>query len=312
QQLGNLLAHAQASVPFYRAALSAAGYRPDEPLTPEIWARLPILDRATVQGSRDALTSRAIPPSHGPVSELRIDRAPGPVHLRITQAAQLMRLAVFVREQIWHRRDLSGKRAVIQRDQAAAYPEGRREASWGWPMGVLYETGPQCVLDSRAGLGEQAEWLHREDPAYMVADPSDALALAREFQSRNLKLANLKGVQTLGGGLSATLRETCREAWGVPVVHLYRAEEVGPLALQCPGHEHFHIQSEQALVEVVDNQGRDCAPGEAGRVVATPLNNFAMPLLRYEVGDIAEVGTPCACGRGLPVLTRIVERASHA
>ena len=33
-----------------------------------------------------------------------------------------------------------------------------------------------------------------------------------------------------------------------------------------------------------------------------------MPLLRYEIGDEAEVGEPCACGRGLPVLSRIVGR----
>ncbi|MGH7126146.1 MAG: phenylacetate--CoA ligase family protein, partial [Stellaceae bacterium] len=308
EQLGNLLAHAQATVPFYAAGLGAAGYHAEAPLTPEIWGRIPILDRATVQGSRDALTSRAIPPSHGQVTELRIDRRSDSLHLRITEVAQLMRLAFFLREQIWHRRDLAAKRAVIQRDEAAAYPEGRREGSWGWPMGVLYETGPQYVLDRRAGLVEQVDWLRREEPTYLVVSPEGALALAREFQTQNLELPSLEGVQTLGGGLAPELRDACHAAWGVPVAHLYRAEEVGPLALQCPEHEHFHVQCEQALVEVVDDQGKPCAAGEVGRVVATPLNNFAMPLLRYEVGDVAEVGPPCACGRGLPVLTRILSR----
>ena len=33
------------------------------------------------------------------------------------------------------------------------------------------------------------------------------------------------------------------------------------------------------------------APGETGRVVVTPLYNYAMPLIRYELGDIAEVGS---------------------
>src|SRR5207253_5021199 len=31
-------------------------------------------------------------------------------------------------------------------------------------------------------------------------------------------------------------------------------------------------------------------------------------LLRYELGDFAEVGEPCPCGRGLPVLTRVLGR----
>jgi len=306
QQLGHLVAHAHVTVPYYGAALSAAGYRPGEPLTPEIWARLPILDHATVQRERDPLTSRAVPPSHGPVLEVRIDRVGGPSQLRITEVAQLMRLAFFVREQIWHRRDLAGKRAVIQRDEKAPYPGGRREAHWGWPMGVLYETGPQVVLDSRTALADQVEWLQREDATQLVAGPTDVLALAREFQARNRRLPSLKSVQSLGGAVSTETRTACREAWGVPLAHTYRAEEVGPLALQCPEHEHFHIQSEQALVEVLDGEGRACGQGQVGRVVATPLNNFAMPLIRYEVGETAEVGAPCACGRGLPVLTRIV------
>jgi phenylacetate-CoA ligase len=42
--------------------------------------------------------------------------------------------------------------------------------------------------------------------------------------------------------------------------------------------------------------------------VVTALHNFATPLIRYEIGDYAEVGEACACGRGLPVLKRIVGR----
>ena len=43
----------------------------------------------------------------------------------------------------------------------------------------------------------------------------------------------------------------------------------------------------------------------------TSLHNFAMPMLRYAVGDLAEVGEPCPCGRGLPVLKRILGRVRN-
>jgi phenylacetate-CoA ligase len=36
-----------------------------------------------------------------------------------------------------------------------------------------------------------------------------------------------------------------------------------------------------------------------------------MPLIRYDIGDFAEVGPPCGCGRTLPVVTRIMGRARH-
>jgi phenylacetate-CoA ligase len=104
------------------------------------------------------------------------------------------------------------------------------------------------------------------------------------------------------------LRETCREVLGCRIVHNYTAGETGYIALQCPDHDHFHVQSEVMLVEILDAVGRPCPPGEIGRVVVTPLHNFAMPLLRYEIGDEAVFGDICGCGRGLPVLTRIVGR----
>ena len=84
------------------------------------------------------------------------------------------------------------------------------------------------------------------------------------------------------------------------------------IADQCPEHEHYHVQAETVLVEVVDASGRPCTPGEVGRVLVTPLFNYAMPLLRYELGDYAEVGPRCACRRGLPVLTRILGRERNA
>jgi phenylacetate-CoA ligase len=43
-------------------------------------------------------------------------------------------------------------------------------------------------------------------------------------------------------------------------------------------------------------------------VVVTSLLNFAMPMIRYALGDMAEVGPPCPCGRGLPVLARVLGR----
>ena len=89
---------------------------------------------------------------------------------------------------------------------------------------------------------------------------------------------------------------------------MYSSQEVGYIALECPAGDTYHVQSENVLVEVLDDEGRHCQPGQVGRVVVTALHNFALPLLRYDIGDYAEVGEPCPCGRGLPVLNRIMGR----
>src|SRR5262249_22049091 len=63
-------------------------------------------------------------------------------------------------------------------------------------------------------------------------------------------------------------------------------------------------------VEVL-RDGRPARPGEAGSVVVTDLSNRAMPILRYQVGDVAVLSDRrCPCGRGLPLLERLEGRGA--
>ena len=126
-----------------------------------------------------------------------------------------------------------------------------------------------------------------------------------------MTLATLKQICTISECVDAATRALCRRAWNVPVCDIYSAQEVGYIALQCPDGDHYHLQAESALVEILDDAGCPCAPGTIGRVVVTPLYNFAMPLLRYALGDHAEAGAPAGCGRGLPVVTRILGRTRN-
>jgi phenylacetate-CoA ligase len=107
------------------------------------------------------------------------------------------------------------------------------------------------------------------------------------------------------------LRALCRDAWNVKLCDAYSAEETGHIALQCPEHEHYHAQSESLIVEILREDGAPSAPGETGRVVVTTLHNFATPLIRYELGDYAVAGGPCPCGRGLPVIERVLGRTRN-
>lgn len=97
----------------------------------------------------------------------------------------------------------------------------------------------------------------------------------------------------------------------MPTSDVYSANEVGYVALQCPELGRYHVQAEDVLVEIIGDDGRTCGVGESGRVVVTSLHNFAMPLLRYELGDYATVGAPCGCGRGLPTIARVLGRTRN-
>lgn len=83
---------------------------------------------------------------------------------------------------------------------------------------------------------------------------------------------------------------------------------MGSIAVQCPVSGLYHLMSENLIVEILDNEGNDCTTGQVGRVVVTDLYNTASPIVRYDLGDYAEVGPRCTCGRHGFTLKRIIGR----
>jgi phenylacetate-CoA ligase len=144
-----------------------------------------------------------------------------------------------------------------------------------------------------------------------LTHPSNLRALAIRSRERGCALPSLREARTFSERLPEDLRDQVQAAWGIPVSDLYSANEVGYVALQCPQSGLYHVQAEDVLVEVIGDDGRPCAAGESGRVIVTSLHNFAMPLLRYYLGDYATVGGPCPCGRTLPTLEGILGRTRN-
>jgi phenylacetate-CoA ligase len=171
--------------------------------------------------------------------------------------------------------------------------------------------GIVVALNVSASIPEQAKWLLKENPDYLVSYPSNLAALAEFCIKEQIKVSNLKEIATMGELLSDEQRNICREAFGLEIIDTYSAEEIGYIAMQCPSSNHYHVQSENVLLEVLNEDGQPCKAGEIGRVVLTTLHNFAKPLIRYAIGDYAEVGQSCSCGRGLPVLTKVSGRSRN-
>ncbi|MCC7484362.1 MAG: phenylacetate--CoA ligase family protein [Burkholderiales bacterium] len=306
RQLEVLLRHAHATVPYYRERWHGL-YDPSASLDAARFARLPLLTRSALQQQFGALTSSAPPTAHGAPSETRSSGSTGtPVRVLKTPVSQLVWQAVMLREHLWHRRDFGAKLAVIRR-----VGEPGERAGWGEYIGGIIPAGRAAALPISVEIGRQLDWLAAQQPDYLLTYPTNAAGLARRSIERGVRLAGLRQVMTIGEIVTPELRALCRDAWDAPVKDAYSAQETGYLALQCPDRDAYHVQSETVLVEVLDRRGNPCAPGETGLVVVTPLHAFAMPLVRYVVGDYARVGALCPCGRGLPVLERIMGRTRN-
>jgi phenylacetate-CoA ligase len=209
----------------------------------------------------------------------------------------------------WHNRDFSAKTAairVLRGSHIRAAKTGR-----GLPWANAHKSGPMTFLDLRTPVDQQLEWLKGQKAEYILTYPSNLMALLQLCRDGGAAPPNLRHVATMGEVLDPEVRRACEEIWQVPVVDAYSAQEVGMIGLQCPDHPHYHIQSENLLVEILDADGNPSPPGTVGRVVITDLHNFATPLIRYEIGDHAEVGEACSCGRGLPVITQVAGRTRN-
>jgi phenylacetate-CoA ligase len=304
EQLKLLLRHARETVPYYRERL--AGFDFSAPLNGDLWSRLPLLRRTDVQEHFEALCSSAVPQDHGRVQQGETSGSTGrPIRFLDTDLNQSLWYAFTLRDHLWHGRDFTGKLAGI-RGPSRIQPGSAR--GWGPATDSAFRTGETVMSSTELSHEAQAAWLMQENPDYLISIASNVMALARHCRDRGLRPSRLREVRTYGEALHPDLRVIVREAWGVPVVDMYSCREAGYLALQCPRHEHYHVQSEGVLLELLDAGDRPCKPGELGRVVITPLHKFAMPMIRYEIGDYAEAGEPCDCGRGLPVLKRVVGR----
>ncbi len=308
-QLKPLLAHCKRLVPFYADKLQ--NIKLSQPLSEEIWLNIPLLTRDMVQNSGKLLRSTAIPPSHGKLSRQFTSGSTGkPVEVLGTEVTNFFWNVSTLRDHLWHKRNLDGNLAVIRRtmDEAAKPPEGLLSKNWGQATNGVVDTGPTSMISIFTPISEQVTWLVKQQPDILLTNPSVLQDLALYCQREKIELPSLTEVRTISEALPDGLRALCKEVWGVKLVDVYSSIELGYLAIQCPDNEHYHIQSEGVLIEILDERGKPCSVGEVGRVVVTNLHNYATPLIRYELGDYAEVGEPCNCGRGLPVIKRIQGR----
>lgn len=99
----------------------------------------------------------------------------------------------------------------------------------------------------------------------------------------------LKHIESVGEILSSDLRKKAKDLFGVDVVNLYGSEEMNGIAYECPKH-HMHVLEDNVFLEVMNKDG--IVTNGVGQTIITSINNYAMPLIRYNQGDLVITNTP--------------------
>jgi phenylacetate-CoA ligase len=307
RQLASLKAmlwHAWESVPYYRTRWQAAGVSPDDVECLKDLSRFPVLTKHDLRIHAKELQSCAF--------------ADRDVFFKTTSGSTGMPLTVAV-----DRDAMDWKRAATLRsDQWSGWRRGTRVARlWGH---TATDRG-SWKIRMRRTLLERESFLNTLDmtedrmrafagglvskPPGLIFGHAHSLYLFAVFVRKYFPgMIRPDGVISTAMILHDWQRAVIEDAFGTPVTNRYGCEEFSLIASECEEHAGLHLNADSVYAEVVPDPALSTAPG-GGRLVLTDLLNRAMPLIRYQVGDVAVPKRgACPCGRGLPMLESVTGR----
>jgi phenylacetate-CoA ligase len=309
QRLRSLINHAYHHVHFYRDVFDERGLSPDDVRTIGDLVKLPIIDRQVV---RENIFTGQMSDNHDKreLQKVTTSGSTGEPFFTFLEKRQIeMRIAATARGMEW-----------------SGYRFGDRQLRlWHKHLGLTWSQILREIIDARLtrrvfipayemdekGLDEFMRAVDRAKPTFIDGYAESFNFIAKYLKKRGWQGHKPKSIMTSGQMLPDASRRIIEEAFGCKVFDKYGAREFGGgLAYDCNEHDGYHIVAECAIIEIIKD-GRPAKPGEIGEVVITELNNFAAPLIRYRIGDLAapiDNSNPCRCGRGLPRIGRIQGR----
>ncbi len=337
-RLRALLAHAYETVPFYRDEWRRIGLHPADIDDFGAFRRVPILTKADFRAHGQDMLSYSYTPSQ--LIRKKTSGSTGvSLEIFLDEDSRQWKRACVLRSDQW-----SGWRLGEPVAKVWGNPEFR---SRGW-RGVFRNRllDREYYLDTlhmdEAALARFARLLRKKRLTLIFGHAHSVYLLAQYLQrsvgwaessepTMSSRVASApggafrrlhspygpyrpKGIITTAMVLHSWQRRTIEEVFGCPVTNRYGCEEVSLIACECERHHGLHVNADGVFVEIMraDDTGaltHPARPGEPGSVVVTDLTNRAMPIIRYQVGDVAVLSDRvCPCGRGLPLLERIEGR----
>jgi len=316
RDLRRIVRFAVAQSPYYDRLFRRHGLNANDVREPEQLRKLPVLSKHDVLQFERELTSRALPPGERLARATKSSGTTGrQVQVSHSFQAASVSAALAQRHARSYGLDPMNTRLEIKApfdiraEGVASNPAGNLvRYPGGWrQLSRFFETGPAYGFNVSDKMERQIEWLQEIQPHYAQSYPGVFEEWLFANHGRN-PAPSLKALIGVGSQLTPSLEAKLNEGFGVPVHIAYGLNEIGKVAMRCSAGR-YHVHTELCLVEIVDESGKPCAPGEVGHLLVTGLKNFAMPLIRYDTGDLAEAAEgACACGRTQPFFAEIAGR----
>lgn len=301
---GDIVEHAMHSSPFYARVYGGLGIDAGSVTDPEQWAKLPILDRATVKAHDDEFPT---PEATGRNVRVALTGGSTGEPLRTMQDARTPSLALSWRMYSWWGVRPYDDLARVARWRFDRLGSLKNSASW-WPTRQVYLDARLVTAESMAAFQRT---LTRVQPRLIEGYVDALLEFADFLQNHELTVPRPLAVATTAAPLTASARARLEHVFGAPVHDEFRGSEFGWMAGECARRDGLHIFADVCRIEVVDEDGEPAAAGELGDIVITDLRNRVFPLIRYRTGDRGILRSePCPCGSSLPMMEQVQGRTT--
>jgi phenylacetate-coenzyme A ligase PaaK-like adenylate-forming protein len=296
--LRKLLRLASRDVPFYRDLYTSAGVDPASVRSAADLQCLPLVDKRTLRAAGDAAFRAPI--GHGAAKIIETSGSTGePYRFPIDRQHDQWRKAQYLRPYL-----TNGRRLQDHVLRLTAFP--RRQTALFARLGLLRETQMNCA----AAAGEILDRWRTSGANILQGYPSSLRGLALRCLEQGATLAPApRAVFTDSELLTPDTRALLASAFGVPVVDVFGTYETDNIAYQCEIGGGYHVTLDTVVLEIV-RDGAVVPDGQEGELVVTVLHNHRSPFIRYNLHDVGRYATtPCACGRGLPLLELLKGRS---
>ncbi|HEX4020250.1 MAG TPA: hypothetical protein VHX63_03820 [Acidobacteriaceae bacterium] len=162
---------------------------------------------------------------------------------------------------------------------------------------------------TESDLQEFLALLRKYRPRHLLAYAQSAVFFAQYCQENAISDVHFDSIITTAEVLQEDQRTLLEETFSAKVFNRYGCREVSVIASECEYHTGLHVNADALYVEIEEQPG---LPLGYGRVLVTDMLNRSMPLIRYEIGDVATWAEDqsCPCGRNLPLLATIEGRTT--
>lgn len=309
RRLRQLVRHVYLHVPYWNAAMDERGLTPEDIQTPEDLSKLPLLSKQTV---REDLYFDLFADNHQKSEMLKISTSGStgePMVLYGDRRQLEMRWATTLRATEWTGWRFGDRQARLwHQTLGMSKTQVFRERLDALFMRRLFIPAFELTEEK---INELVHRLRKFQPVLIDGYAESFNFLAHYASKNDVEDLSPKAIMTSAQIMPQQVRELIETEFNTKVFDKYGSREFSGIAYECDQHDGHHIMSESYIVEILKDN-RPAKPGELGEVVITDLNNYAVPLIRYRLGDLAIAMDPneiCACGRSLPRIGRIEGRA---